>query len=248
MKNTDLKQKYNQMHAEGKTAWFDDGKEERHAIIDMGDWNGKVVLEIGCGEGELLDMIDEKHAVCTGIDYSLEAITTGKNRFPYLDLMCCDWTEYPTSRGKPDIIVMQGVLEHFDNWQESLDGIIKAFKPQTVITSMPGFLNIRGIIWHTMDMLGAVMSKTDLHFINDWDVCKYCDSRGYKYNGEAIEQDWGNGKKMLEDFTTRIPLAIKDGGIPWDATAFGKFMVWLEKALEYFAHDEGAVVVYRIDL
>ena len=247
-RNTWLMEEYNKMHKQGKTAWFDDGAEERQTIIEMGNpWQGKRVLEIGCGEGELLVMIDQKHATCTGIDYSLEAITTAKNRFPYLDVMCCDWSEYP--KRSFDVVVMQGVLEHMDDWQESLDGIIEAFKPETIITSMPSFLNVRGIIWHTLDMLGAVMSKTDLHFIDPWEVKEFCCIR---YDGEFqckhIDSDWGNGKKMIDDLRQRIPLAVRDGGMFIDEYRLDEFLVWLENIAPSFRTEGGAVTVYRIDL
>ena len=251
MKNTDLKQTYEKMHKQGSTAWFGDGKAERQAIIAMGNpWQGKRVLEIGCGEGELLDMINEKHTITSGIDYSLEAVTTAKNRYPYLDVMCCDWTEFPDNKWTEiDVIVMQGVLEHLDNWQQSLSDMIHRFKPKTVITSMPAFLNIRGIIWHTLDMLGAVMSKTDLHYIDEWEVLGFCKERGYGYRYNTIDQDWGNGPKMIEDLFRRIPLALTDGGIPFGGMPdVNKFLEWLEQAIEYFDHGEGAVNIYRIDL
>jgi len=248
MKNTDLKQRYDQMHAQGKDAWFDSGQEERQAIISMGEpWQGLRVLEIGCGEGDLLDMINEKNAITTGIDYSLEAITTAKNRYPYLDVMCCNYTEYDVIYNF-DVLVMQGILEHLDNWQQSLADMISQFNPQTVITSMPAFLNIRGIIWHTLDMLGAVMSKTDLHYIDIWDVEAFCVKRNYDIACHTIDQSWGNGDKMIGDLLQRLPLALRDGGLPFDGKKVADFISWLNRALEYFDHDEGAVNIYRIDL
>ena len=255
MNNDQLKQKYDQMHAEGKQAWFDDGQEERQAIVKMGmPWTGKTVMEIGCGEGDLLDMLDQKRAVVRGCDYSLEAITTAKNRYPYLDVMCCDWTEYPDNsrRNTPDVIVMQGVLEHFDHPWASLDGIIEKFKPKTVITTMPSFCNIRGIVWHTLHMLNAVMSKTDLHFINHWDVAEYCKARNYDYHIQSVDIGWGNGQKMIRDMRKRIPLALDDGGLEWDVDRFDKFMRWLENvANTAFVLNNivgGAVTIYRVEL
>jgi len=254
MKNTDLKKTYDKMHHIGKKAWFDDGQEERQAIFDMGaPWKGQRVLEIGCGEADLLDMINGAHAVTSGIDYSLEAITTAKNRYPYLDVMCCNWEEWPDSRNTHfDVIVMQGVIEHLDEPWTSLDAMIAKFTPKTVITSMPCFLNIRGIIWHTLNMLGAVMSKTDLHYIDPWTGREYCDDRKYRMMWNSIDDNWGNGKKMIKDLRERIPLALTDGGLPYasimDFSKGQEFIKWLEYASGWFQNDIGAIAIYRIDI
>ena len=114
---------------------------------------------------------------------------------------------------------------------------------------MPGFLNIRGIVWHTLDMLGAVMSKTDLHYIDPWEVTSFCNAQNYDHARMTIDMDWGNGKKMLEDLHKRIPLALKDGGLTCGGMPdVNRFLEWLEKASQYFVHEEGAVNIYRIDI
>ena len=82
MDNQDLKQTYEKMHTTGKSAWFDDGEAERRAILEMGQpWEGKTVLEIGCGEGDLLQMFWESAACVFGIDYSDNAIMAAQERF-----------------------------------------------------------------------------------------------------------------------------------------------------------------------
>lgn len=246
MKNTDLKQTYDKMHAEGKQAWFDSGDEERHAIFKMGEpWNGKTVLEIGCGEGDLLSLIEQSCRLAMGVDYSEIAREKATEKYPHLMIY-----DHINRLGgiEFDILVMQGVMEHLDHPFASLGDMIVRFKPKTVIASMPCFLNIRGIIWHTLDMLGAVMSKTDLHYIDPWEVREFCDKHGYRLRYDSIEQEWGNGRKMIDDLSGRLPLAIKDGKLLWDINKFASFMIWLEKALEYFDHDEGAINIYRIDI
>jgi hypothetical protein len=75
-------------------------------------------------------------------------------------------------------LVMQGVLEHLDDPFGELQWMIEHFKPKTVITSSPCFLNPRGIVWKTLDMLGAVMSKTDLHHLNPWEFEAFCENNG----------------------------------------------------------------------
>ena len=260
MKNTDLKQTYDTMHQLGKRAWFDDGQAERKAILEMGQpWEGKTVLEIGCGEGDLLNMIHEAGGIPHGVDYSAEAIKElwhnywDKVRKLYISASCRDWHDIRLSQ-QFDVIVMQGVMEHLDDPFAELADMIERFKPKTVITSMPGFLNTRGIIWHTLDMLGAVMSKTDLHFIDPWEVRAFADKHGYRYRRNSIDMSWGNGKKMIEDLRERIPLALIDGNIQSPASHPNMnwniecFLSWLEKASEYFDQDEGAINIYRIDL
>jgi len=117
--------------------------------------------------------------------------------------------------------------------------------------SMPGFVNTRGIVWHTLDMLGAVMSKTDLHFINPWEVQQFCDEKGYRLSYTSIEKSWASGPKMIEDLRQRIPLALRDGNIAFKQDQLEKFLTWLESASYGMRrHDsyDGAVIIYRIDL
>ena len=128
--------------------------------------------------------------------------------------------------------------------------MVSRFKPKTVITSMPAFLNIRGIIWHTLDMLGAVMSKTDLHFIDPWQVEAFCAGNGYKLTTESIEHDWAAGVKMIDDLRQRLPLALADGNIPFKKARLERLFKWLELAQHRLptGHDGGAVIIYRIEI
>ena len=66
---------------------------------------------------------------------------------------------------------MQGVLEHLDDPFTELKWMMDNLLTEKgdVITSSPCFLNTRGIVWMTLDMLGAVMSKTDLHYLDPWE-------------------------------------------------------------------------------
>ena len=53
--NEGLQEQYEAMHTQGPDAWFDPGELERNLILRMGQpWEDKKVLEIGCGEGELV--------------------------------------------------------------------------------------------------------------------------------------------------------------------------------------------------
>jgi len=246
--NKDLQAKYDEMHQQGPSSWFDDGKLERELILKMGEpWEDLSVLEIGCGEGDLLKMMHKKTLGIQGIDYSKSAIDTAREKHPELVFYYGDYKElYELGFGSVDVIVMQGVLEHLDDPFGELKWMIDNFKPKTIITSSPCFWNTRGIIWHTLDMLGAVMSKTDLHYLTPSDFRNFCAKYNYKITVSDIDQDWSEGDKMISDLKQRIPLALKDGNILFKRAKLDKFINWLDDkpgALEW-----GAVACYRIDI
>jgi len=248
-KNAELKERYDTMHSQGKSAWFDSGWEERKALLDMGQpWTDKAVLEIGCGEGDLLDMVRSAGGRAHGIDYSKRALLTLLKNYPEgICVECGDWRDRKFTH-RFDVILMQGVMEHLDEPFAELAEMITRFQPHTVVMSMPGFLNTRGIVWHTLDMLGAVMSKTDLHFIDPWQVRSFCTDHGYEFKYESIDLDWGHGQKMLDDFRQRIPLALRDGNIPVDQDKLDQWFAWLEYLSMHTPPLCGAVNIYRIDL
>jgi SAM-dependent methyltransferase len=238
------------MHTRGPDAWFDSGALERDLIRKMGEpWNGKIVLEVGCGEGDLLKQLYIEGAEILGLDYSDTAISTARERHPGIaeKFISCSYRDMPYDG--PDVVVMQGVLEHLDDPFAELAWMFRTWRPKTIITSSPGFLNIRGIVWHTLAAMGAVVSKTDLHYLNPWDFEWFCFTHGYKLTMESCDDNWASGPKMADDLRKRIPLALKDGGLP-AMKDLEKFLGWLQVAGCIMPeHDKlgGATICYRID-
>jgi len=243
--NKELKTVYDTMHKKGATAWFSDGHEERETILKMGEpWNNKLVLEIGCGEGDLVNMLHPTVKI-VGIDYYKEAIKRGRDKNPYIPIYN---QEYKTVTQKFDRIVMQGVLEHLDDPFTELKWMMDNLLTEhgDVITSSPCFLNPRGIVWMTLDMLGAVMSKTDLHFINPGSLEIFCQKHGYDIKMQSCDFDWAGGDAMIEDLKQRIPLALRDGNIKYDNEKLDRLMLWLSNFRDFIKPAIGATMVYRI--
>jgi SAM-dependent methyltransferase len=247
MDNKNLRQKYEQMHNRGSSAWFDDGELERTAILKSVRWKNKTVLEIGCGEGDLLSLIAKSGpGLCYGIDYSETAIATAQKKHPELSLWAGDYKNFGILRC--DILVMQGVLEHLDDPFAELKEMIDKFQARAVVTSSPSFINPRGIVWMTLDMLGAVMSKTDLHYLFPWQFQRFCDNNNYSLEMVSIDNSWGYGIKMINDLRQRIPLALKDGNIKYDN---GKLVEFLNKLIHISiqvprSDNTGATMIYKI--
>jgi len=94
-------------------------------------------------------------------------------------------------------------------------------------------------------MLGAVMSKTDLHFLNPWEFGDFCSRHGYKMTRKDCDWEWAHGEVMLQDLKQRIPLALRDGNIAFNPDRLDFLLDWLG----YFELGSiGATMVYRIDL
>ncbi len=91
------------------------------------------------------------------------------------------------------------------------------------------------------------MSKTDLHYLNPWEFQGWCEKQGYKFDVKYCDNDWASGERMIDDLQQRIPLALKDGNLPFDTKKFTEFMTWLYSMKNYDRFCcYGATAVYRI--
>ncbi len=245
MDNQSLKHLYDEMHKQGPDAWFDDGLLEREAIMEIGqDWRGLRVLEIGCGEGDLGIEILKWTDDYLGVDYSDEAVAKAQRNLSPHYAVVANYKKFNTKRPF-DRIVMQGVIEHLDDpWTELDDIIDRLLKPKgDIVLSCPCFENLRGAIWMTLSMVGAVMSKTDKHFISQHDFEAYCDKRPYESLSVTVDMDWASGDKMLKDLRQRIPLALKDGNLEQKDQ---RYFEWLGNMTSKKLRGEGAVQVWKI--
>jgi len=249
MDNKDLKAKYDAMHQEGKTSWFDDGHRERMAILSLGEpWIGKSVIEVGCGEGDLLAMMRMAGGAPVGLDYSEAAIDTARARYPDLAVFVGDYREADLA-AKFDRIVLQGVLEHLNApWEELKWMVDNLLAPGgDIVISAPCFANLRGVCWMTLQLLFNVpMSLTDLHFLDPWDFENVIRQLGWSSaDFMSIEQDWASGQKMIDDYEKRLPAALNDAGMSLEGVPrLMRWMIQLIKRRE--VHGAGAVQVWRI--
>ncbi len=116
-----------------------------------------------------------------------------------------------------------------------------------LITSSPSFINPRGYIWMTLQLLFDVpMSLSDLHFLCPFDFERFADEFGYSMEMTTIDQDWANGQRLIIDFKKRLPNALRDAGM--ETGKVDLFLKWLDKAMRYNPENEfsGATMVYKI--
>ena len=246
----DLKTIYNEWYKKGAYEHCFTFLPYEHSmtIVQSANWECRKVLEIGCGEGDLAAIIAYHGADVTAIDYSKEAIKIAKSKFNIKNLSF-HCTQIEKLKDKFDVVVMQGVLEHiekpFDMLQYIKNNLLKD-KNSEIITGCPSFLNPRGYIWMTLQLLFKVpMSLTDVHFLCPFDFEEIAKKLGMALSYKSCDQSWGGGQKLIIDFKKRLVNALRDAKMEGNVDAL---IAWLEKAVKYSNSTEysGAIIVYRL--
>lgn len=245
----DLKNLYEKVYAGGSENFFTFLLyRDAMVIVQSVEWEGRKVLEIGCGEGGLASIIAFHGADVMAIDYSEEAIKIAEKKYSLENcrFKCCDYRDVSD---RFDIVVMHGVLEHTDDPYETLLYIKENLLINThskIITSSPSFLNARGYIWMTLLLLFDVpMSLSDVHYLCPFDLENFAKKLGGKLTYKSCDQDLGHGERLVIDFKKRLANALRDAGMKGDVD---KLLSWLTKTLPYknYTDFSGAYIVYTI--
>ena len=88
------------------------------------------ILEVGCGAGFSVDYLDGHFARYIGVDYAEELIGYAKahHEGPNVEFHACDIREFEC-QPPCDVVVMIGVLHHFDDIPGILQHIVKLVRP-----------------------------------------------------------------------------------------------------------------------
>jgi len=228
----ELKEVYNTIYEEGKETFhtfsLDLIYSEVYKTIKT-HLNNRKILDLGCGDGEFLKRFVtlENPSEIHGYDFSEVGIDrckiidettpdTIKNIYrniSFEDLKFEIEESLSDEINYFDIITSIGVIEHLED-PEILFYIVDKLltKDGMFVLEHPNFLNVRGVIWKTLEIfLGAEMSKTDKHTIMPDRIFDYME----KYNLECeriITFDHSRGlyDRMVEDLSKRIKLALVD--------------------------------------
>jgi SAM-dependent methyltransferase len=99
---------------------------------------GKRVIEIGCGSGNLLNAVKPKYGV--GIDFAPEVIEIAQSKYPYLHFKVDDVEELQTEEVF-DYIILSDLLSCLWDAQKAIHNIRKLCHPQTrIVISQYNFL------------------------------------------------------------------------------------------------------------
>ena len=120
-------------------------------VADYVSWNGKSVLEIGCGLGKDFSRFASAGALATSIDMSIESLKLTKKRFEIFGLkgnLClADAENLPFKDGAFDLVFSWGVFHHTPNTQKAISEAHRCAKPGGKIIVMLynrySFLNLQ---------------------------------------------------------------------------------------------------------
>lgn len=235
-----LQRLYEDVYSGGKESFFSrfvggkDISETDELVWSATDFQGKRVLDIGCGTGETAAGIAAQGPLTVvGIDYAPSAIEEAKRRHlaPNLDFRVCSALEWSDV---VDVVVSCGTLEHMPEPRQYLRRMIELVDGKgTIILTCPYFLNIRGFVWMSLALLLDVpMSLTDRHSISPFDVEGWLvDTPMRLERVQPFDYERANGLPMLVDMKKRLTNALRDADLPNDKV--DRALDWLSKVVEY---------------
>lgn len=86
----------------------------KHAVEQVSAYTPESLLDIGCGDGRLVGMLDGVVPKCVGVDLSERAIAFAKAFHPHIDFRCVDASTLDQSF---DVVTAIQVLEHIPDDQ-----------------------------------------------------------------------------------------------------------------------------------
>jgi len=253
--NERLRKKYNQIYKQGAYENFFSfsNKSILEAVFNkLENLNNRSLLDVGCGEGELLMMLENSGAKnLTGIDYSNEAIKIAENNLKHRKDVFLECIEAKDVGGKYDVITMAGVLEHIDDPFNLLKKLIETNlnKNGKLITVSPSFMNPRGYIWMTLQkLLDVPMSLSDINFFTPDDFLSFAKENKIEIEIETFDKDWGGGERTIIDFKKRLVNALQDAKL--DNSKVDYFLDWLKISIPYFEHSKytGALMIASLKI
>lgn len=186
-------------------------------------WQGKRVLEVGCGIGSDAEEFAKHGAEYVGIDISDESLDVARRRFQILDLegnfYYHNAGEDMSMLGKFDLVYSYGVIHHFPNIERTIENIRNVLVPNGEFRFMVYAKNSwkYAMIQKGLDQFEAqagcpyaqAYTHDDIYDLLDskfWQIERLRQSHCFMYNVEQYKQ----GRYELEPWFEAMSETMRD--------------------------------------
>ncbi len=212
-------------------------------------WKGKTVLDVGCGTGLMAALAARSGAKkVVGIDFSRDGIRQASSAYmaPNLEYRVEDVKNH---RGRYDIIMSLGTLEHMDKPLAALKLFKKHLKPRgLIIITSPNWANPRGYMLQTLRFLfDAPITLADLHYLTPIEFEGWAKALNMKLTWKTFDFEWAQGSKLIKDFSRRLPNVLSDMGLRHKEKEIKNFIHWIKDHVLTLRHNSkwsGATGLY----
>ena len=97
----------------------------------IGDWTGKVIVDIGCGPGNIFASLKGKPKLLIGIDVAPKSLEMAKD-LGYIPLLA-DATKLPLKSGFADVVTLNAALHHCEDMEAVLKEAARLVKPGGIL-------------------------------------------------------------------------------------------------------------------
>lgn len=164
-------------------------------LAHIGDVSGKVILEIGCGRGQLSTHLARLGARVLAADFSFQAlrILEGRNQQDELCPLNADASKIPIRDGSVDLIVSCETIEHvFSPWNCLNEFYRVQKKGGRLFLTFPSYLNMYALYRMYLKLLGrpfnsGVAIQPIENWLFSWQVTARLKAIGFRivYTGGA---------------------------------------------------------------
>lgn len=152
---------------------------------------GRRVLELGCGNGDLLSALKPSFGV--GLDFCRELVRSARRNHPECHFIQGD-AEALSVRGKYDYIIISDILESLDDIQSALEQLRACCHPATRI-----ICNFFNHLWEPVLKLGEAAGLKFKNPLNNWLAMEDMENLFYLSGYDVVSR----GSRML--FPRQIP-------------------------------------------
>ena len=148
------------------------------------------ILDLGCGDGTRLNLIDGRGKTLTGIDISNTAIKKAKKLYPKINFISGNIERLPFADGRFDLVYSAFVFEHLDKPEAVIREVLRVLKKGgNLLIIAPNYGSPNRA---SPPFKGSRLMKLISGFINDFFSGSSLDWQKVKpiANGDVYEMDW----------------------------------------------------------